>query len=164
MLLCSDCFHHARFVAGHSCIDFVRVDTTKQYGDQDGENWSDQETLLLLEAVELYNENWVQIADHVGSKSKAQCILHFLRLPVEDGLLDNVERPGVAYPANPTNGYDHKGTDSNGALPGDFFFLTSSQNHCLAVGLLLTCYTHCATFFWQDLLSKNLKLRSIFLS
>ncbi|XP_013586277.1 PREDICTED: SWI/SNF complex subunit SWI3C [Brassica oleracea var. oleracea] len=118
VLLCSDCFHHARFVAGHSCIDFVRVDTTKQYGDQDGENWSDQETLLLLEAVELYNENWVQIADHVGSKSKAQCILHFLRLPVEDGLLDNVELPGVAYPANPTNGYDHKGTDSNGALPG----------------------------------------------
>ena len=90
MLLCSDCFHHARFVAGHSCIDFVRVDTTKQYGDQDGENWCDQETLLLLEAVELYNENWVQIADHAGSKSKAQCILHFLRLPVEDGLLDNV--------------------------------------------------------------------------
>lgn len=57
----------------------------KFYGDQDGDNWTDQETLLLLEAVELYNENWVQIADHVGSKSKAQCILHFLRLPVEIG-------------------------------------------------------------------------------
>ncbi|KAJ0257559.1 SWI/SNF complex subunit SWI3C [Hirschfeldia incana] len=119
IMLCSDCFHNARFVAGHSCIDFVRVDTSKDYRDQDGENWSDQETLLLLEAVELYNENWVQIADHVGSKSKAQCILHFLRLPVEDGLLDNVELPGVTDPANPTNGYDQKGTDSNGAsLPG----------------------------------------------
>ncbi|CAH8354589.1 unnamed protein product [Eruca vesicaria subsp. sativa] len=116
IMLCTDCFHNARFVAGHSCIDFVRVDITKDYRDQDGENWSDQETLLLLEAVELYNENWVQIADHVGSKSKAQCILHFLRLPVEDGLLDNVELPGVTDPV--TNGYDHKGTDSNGTLPG----------------------------------------------
>ncbi|CAH8357262.1 unnamed protein product [Eruca vesicaria subsp. sativa] len=119
VLLCSDCFHDARFVVGHSCIDFLKVDTSKDYRDQDGENWSDQETLLLLEAVELYNENWVQIADHVGSKSKAQCILHFLRLPVEDGLLDNVELPGVTDPANPTNGYDHRETDSNGAsLPG----------------------------------------------
>ncbi|XP_056856903.1 SWI/SNF complex subunit SWI3C-like, partial [Raphanus sativus] len=118
VLLCSNCFHDARFVVGHSCIDFVRVDTSKDFRDQDGENWSDQETLLLLEAVELYNENWVQIADHVGSKSKAQCILHFLRLPVEDGLLDNVELPGVTDPENPTNGHDHRGTDSNGALPG----------------------------------------------
>ncbi|XP_023645194.1 SWI/SNF complex subunit SWI3C isoform X2 [Capsella rubella] len=117
ILLCSDCFHHGRFVVGHSCLDFVRVDPSKFYGDQDGDNWTDQETLLLLEAVELYNENWVQIADHVGSKSKAQCILHFLRLPVEDGLLDNVEVPGVTNSENPTNGYDHKGTDSNGDLP-----------------------------------------------
>ncbi|CAH2033550.1 unnamed protein product [Thlaspi arvense] len=118
ILLCSDCFHNARFVVGHSCIDFVRVDTSKEYGDQDGDNWTDQETLLLLEAVELYNENWIQIAEHVGSKSKAQCILHFLRLPVEDGLLDDVEVPGVTNSANLTVGYDHKGTDSNGALPG----------------------------------------------
>ena len=103
------------------------MDTTKDYRDQDGENWSDQETLLLLEAVELYNENWVQIADHVGSKSKAQCILHFLRLPVEDGLLDNVELPGVTDPVNPTNGFDNKGTVSNGALPGDFFLLHLKQ-------------------------------------
>ncbi|CAE5958187.1 unnamed protein product [Arabidopsis arenosa] len=117
-LLCCDCFHHGRFVVGHSCLDFVRVDPTKFYGDQDGDNWTDQETLLLLEAVELYNENWVQIADHVGSKSKAQCILHFLRLPVEDGLLDNVEVPGVTNTENPTNGYDPKGTDSNGDLHG----------------------------------------------
>lgn len=101
------------------------MDPTKDYGDQDGDNWTDQETLLLLEAVELYNENWVQIAEHVGSKSKAQCILHFLRLPVEDGLLDNVEVPGVTNSANPTNGYDHIGTDSNGNLPGDVVFFIS---------------------------------------
>ncbi|KAF8088453.1 hypothetical protein N665_0541s0018 [Sinapis alba] len=130
VLLCSDCFHDARFVVGHSCIDFVRVDTSKDYRDQDVDNWSDQETLLLLEAVELYNENWVQIADHVGSKSKAQCILHFLRLPVEDGLLDNVELPGVTDPANPTNGYDHKARDSNGALPG-----TSQQDSDTEINL-----------------------------
>ncbi|KAL1196200.1 SWI/SNF complex subunit SWI3C [Cardamine amara subsp. amara] len=72
----------------------------------------------FLKLWNLCKENWVQIADHVGSKSKAQCILHFLRLPVEDGHSDNVEVPGVTNSENPTNGYDHKGTDSNGNLPG----------------------------------------------
>ncbi|XP_010521300.1 PREDICTED: SWI/SNF complex subunit SWI3C [Tarenaya hassleriana] len=119
VLLCADCFHHGKFVIGHSCIDFIRVDPAKDYGDPDGDNWTDQETLLLLEAVELYHENWIEIAEHVGSKSKAQCILHFLRLPVEDGLLDNVEVPGITTkPAHSTNGYDQRGTDSNGELPG----------------------------------------------
>ena len=28
--------------------------------------WSDQETLLLLEGVELFGDNWQDIADHVG--------------------------------------------------------------------------------------------------
>ena len=90
ILLCTDCFHDGRFVTGHSSIDFIRVDSTTDYGDLDGDSWTDQETLLLLEAVEVYNENWNEIAEHVGTKSKAQCILHFLRLPVEDGKLENI--------------------------------------------------------------------------
>lgn len=74
-------------------MDFTKVDPTKEYGDQDGGSWTDQETLLLLEALESFNDSWNDIAEHVGTKSKAQCILHFLRLPVEDGLLEKVEVP-----------------------------------------------------------------------
>ena len=53
------------------------------------DQWTDQETLLLLEGIELYNENWDQISDHVGSKTKEQCLLHFIRLPVEDSFIEN---------------------------------------------------------------------------
>ncbi|KAL5559657.1 hypothetical protein UlMin_035868 [Ulmus minor] len=113
VLLCSDCFHDGRYVIGHSNIDFIRVDSTKDYGDPDGESWTDQETLLLLEAMELYNENWNEIAEHVGTKSKAQCILHFLRLPVEDGLLENIEVPGISVTSNSTNGDLHGKLHSN---------------------------------------------------
>ncbi|KAB1221094.1 SWI/SNF complex subunit SWI3C [Morella rubra] len=63
--LCSDCFQEGRFVTGHCSIDFIRVDSTNDYADPDGESWSDQETLLLLEAMEIYNENWNEIAEHV---------------------------------------------------------------------------------------------------
>lgn len=120
ILLCSDCFHEGRNVTGHSSIDFVKVDSTKDYGDLDGESWSDQETLLLLEAMEIYNENWNDIADHVGSKSKAQCILHFLRLPMEDGLLENIEVPSKSKSLSSSNRDDCRGLDanSNGDLPG----------------------------------------------
>lgn len=53
-----------------------------------GGKWTDQETLLLLEALELYKENWNEIAEHVGTKSKAQCILHFVQMPIEDAFVD----------------------------------------------------------------------------
>ncbi|XP_012078282.1 SWI/SNF complex subunit SWI3C isoform X2 [Jatropha curcas] len=107
VLLCSDCFHEGRFVTGHSTLDFIKMDPTKDYGDLDGESWSDQETLLLLEAMEIYNENWNEIAEHVGTKSKSQCILHFLRLPMEDGLLENIEVPSMPNSSNLSSRDDH---------------------------------------------------------
>ena len=50
--------------------------------------WTDQETLLLLEALEMYKDDWNQVCSHVGSRTQADCILHFLRLPIEDPYLD----------------------------------------------------------------------------
>ncbi|XWS23702.1 hypothetical protein CRYUN_Cryun28dG0037700 [Craigia yunnanensis] len=118
-LLCTDCFHDGRFVSDHSSIDFVRVDSTKDYGDLDGESWSDQETLLLLETMEIHNENWNEIAEHVGTKSKAQCILHFLRLPMEDGLLENMEVPSMPKSRIVSNGDGRRlHSNMNGSLPG----------------------------------------------
>ncbi|CAN1130503.1 SWI/SNF complex subunit SWI3C [Linum perenne] len=116
ILLCAECFHDGRFVIGHSSLDFIKMDSTNDYGDGDGESWNDQETFLLLEAMEMYNENWNEIADHVGSKSKAQCILHFLRLPMEDGRLENIEVPKVSRSTNEANGNDASGLQpsSNG--------------------------------------------------
>ncbi|KAI3873537.1 hypothetical protein MKX03_009447, partial [Papaver bracteatum] len=98
ILLCSDCFHEGRFVVGHSSIDFMKVDSAKALCDLDGDSWTDQETLLLLEAVEVYHDNWNDIAEHVGTKSKAQCILHFVRLPMEDVVLENIDVPSKLEP------------------------------------------------------------------
>ncbi|KAI3969244.1 hypothetical protein MKX01_013503 [Papaver californicum] len=103
ILLCSDCFHEGRFVVGHSSIDFMKVDSAKALCDLDEDSWTDQETLLLLEAVEVYHDNWNDIAEHVGTKSKAQCILHFVRLPMEDGVLENIEVPSKLVSSNTPN-------------------------------------------------------------
>lgn len=55
------------------------------------QDWSDEETLLLLEGLELHKDRWADIAEHVGTKSQVQCILHFLQLPIEDEFLDELE-------------------------------------------------------------------------
>lgn len=120
ILLCLDCFHEGRFIAGHSSLDFVKVSSMKDYGDLDGDTWTDQETLLLLEGMQLYNENWNQIAEHVGTKSKAQCILHFVRLPLDGAALDNIELPGASGPSSSKTGEDRNKSHStlNGNLAG----------------------------------------------
>lgn len=51
--------------------------------------WSDQETLLLLEGLELYKDDWNKVCEHVGSRTQDECILHFLRLPIEDPYLED---------------------------------------------------------------------------
>ncbi|GFP84312.1 swi/snf complex subunit swi3c [Phtheirospermum japonicum] len=108
--LCLDCFHEGGFVAGHSSLDFVKENSIKEdYVDVDGDSWSDQETLLLLEGMQLYSENWNKIAEHVGSKSKAQCIVHFVSLPLDGVPLENI---GVPITSGSSN--DNHERDSNG--------------------------------------------------
>ncbi|KAK5933847.1 hypothetical protein CgunFtcFv8_014296 [Champsocephalus gunnari] len=50
--------------------------------------WSEQETLLLLEGLEMFKDDWNKVSEHVGSRTQDECILHFLRLPIEDPYLE----------------------------------------------------------------------------
>ncbi|KAM9722644.1 SWI/SNF complex subunit SMARCC1 isoform 2-T2 [Menidia menidia] len=54
-------------------------------------DWTEQETLLLLEALEMYKDDWNKVSEHVGSRTQDECILHFLRLPIEDPYLESSE-------------------------------------------------------------------------
>uniref|UniRef100_A0A672N7U5 SWI/SNF related BAF chromatin remodeling complex subunit C2 n=1 Tax=Sinocyclocheilus grahami TaxID=75366 RepID=A0A672N7U5_SINGR len=51
--------------------------------------WTDQETLLLLEGLEMCKDDWNKVSEHVGSRTQDECILHFLRLPIEDPYLED---------------------------------------------------------------------------
>lgn len=53
-----------------------------------GRDWTDQETLLLLEGLEMFKDDWNRVSEHVGSRTQDECILHFLRLPIEDPYLE----------------------------------------------------------------------------
>lgn len=51
------------------------------------EEWTDEEILHLLEGVERFEDDWLLISEHVGSRSKEQCITKFLQLPINDEFL-----------------------------------------------------------------------------
>merc|ERR1719369_1841310 len=59
-------------------------------------DWTQQETLLLLEALEMFKDDWNKVCEHVGSRTQDECILHFLRLPIEDPYLEDQENGGGA--------------------------------------------------------------------
>ncbi|KAF9961564.1 hypothetical protein BGZ72_003170 [Mortierella alpina] len=82
--LCANCYLEGRFPSTMASGDFIRFQT-QNYNTE--EPWTDQETLLMLEGLELYDEDWNQVAEHVGTRGREQCILHFLQLPIEDPYL-----------------------------------------------------------------------------
>ena len=71
--------------------DFVKLSNVSTSGNShgagNGDAWTDQEVLHLLEAVEMYDDDWFAIEAHVGTRSAQQCIRKFLELPIEDPYL-----------------------------------------------------------------------------
>ena len=69
-----------------------RMASRRSKGAVPGVEWTDNETLLLLEALEMYNDDWNKVSEHVGTKTQDECILWFLQLPLEDPGLGNNQR------------------------------------------------------------------------
>lgn len=69
--------------------------------------------MLLLEGLELYKDKWGEVADHVGTKSQVQCIMHFLQLPIEDDYLDQLEDQALKHVVTDLDGH------SNGEAAAD---------------------------------------------
>jgi SWI/SNF related-matrix-associated actin-dependent regulator of chromatin subfamily C len=80
--------------------DFVKltaVQSASAHSSGGTDDWTDQEVLLLLEGVEMYDDDWSLIEEHVGTRSAQQCIRKFLELPIEDPYLD-AESEGAKGP------------------------------------------------------------------
>ncbi|KAG0696577.1 SWIRM domain-containing protein [Suillus ampliporus] len=84
--LCSPCYLDGRFPSTMFSGDFVRLTSSPpgvSHGGTD-DDWTDQEVLLLLEGIEMFDDDWSAIEDHVGTRTSQQCIRKFLALPIED--------------------------------------------------------------------------------
>lgn len=102
--ICPRCYSSARFPSNTSRSDYIMMEseTYNAVPDKDAP-WTDTELLLLLEALEMdeTNEDWNAIAQHVGTRTREQCVLKFLQLEIEDPYLESEppvksENDGVA--------------------------------------------------------------------
>ena len=120
VVLCPAAYAEGRFPPGCTAKDFVKVEGRGSLpavgigGDAaaPASDWTDSETLLLLEGVELHCDSWADVAEHVGTRSAFACVKKFLALPLADDLA------AAAVEAPPTGGgVPADGHDASAALP-----------------------------------------------
>ncbi|KAI9314629.1 SWIRM domain-containing protein [Dichotomocladium elegans] len=83
--VCPECFLEGKFTANTWKGEFLRVE--KSESDDMDDDWREDETLRLLEGIDRYDDDWLAISEHVGSRTKEQCIIQFLQLPITDPFL-----------------------------------------------------------------------------
>ncbi|KAK9151266.1 hypothetical protein Syun_009575 [Stephania yunnanensis] len=75
--LCVECFSVGAEVTPHKSNHSYRVMDSLSF-PLICADWNADEEILLLEGIEMYGlGNWAEVAEHVGTKSKAQCIDHY---------------------------------------------------------------------------------------
>lgn len=75
--LCVECFSVGAEVTPHKSNHAYRVMDNLSF-PLIFPDWNADEEILLLEGIEMYGlGNWAEVAEHVGTKSKAQCIDHY---------------------------------------------------------------------------------------
>lgn len=108
--LCPNCFTEGRMPVNHQQFQYVKIENPTYISIPDHDApWSDGEILKLLEAMERYDENWAEIAEYVGTRSKEECVVKFLQFEIEDKYLDS-------EPVAKASGLSMLGS-SNGYLP-----------------------------------------------
>ncbi|KAJ4482226.1 SWI/SNF complex protein [Lentinula aciculospora] len=86
--ICAPCYLEGRFPSNMFSGDFVKLSSAVVHGSTE-DDWTDQEVLLLLEGVEMYDDDWSKVQEHVGTRTAQQCIQKFIALPIEDPYLDS---------------------------------------------------------------------------
>lgn len=88
--------------SSHNASDFVKLeDKTYSHFTDKNTPWSDSEVILLLEGLENFDENWEQIASHVGTRSREECVMKFLQLEIEDKYVEDVPEPQLGSGRDP---------------------------------------------------------------
>ena len=94
--LCAPCLTEARYPYPTDSKDYVRHEDPNfsKIPDRDAA-WTDSEVLRLLEALEKFDEDWNEIAQHVRTRTREECVVKFLQLEIEDQYLE----PEVSGPS-----------------------------------------------------------------
>lgn len=77
LTLCARCYVSGDNRVGVNNSEFRRVEISEEVKT----DWTDKETLHLLEALLHYGDDWKKVAEHVGGRSTKECVARFVKLP-----------------------------------------------------------------------------------
>ncbi|KAI1461466.1 SWIRM-domain-containing protein [Annulohypoxylon moriforme] len=87
--VCPSCYLEGRIPSNQTNTQFIKMENKTYSTIHDREApWTDAEILRLLEALERYDDDWAEIAEHVGTRTREECVLQFLQLDIEDKYLE----------------------------------------------------------------------------
>ncbi len=88
--LCPSCYLEGRLPGNQTNAQYERLEnpTYSAILDRDAP-WTDAEIMKLLEGLERYDEDWGEIAEFVGTRTREECVLQFLQLDIEDKYIDS---------------------------------------------------------------------------
>lgn len=75
--LCARCYVSRDNGANLNSSDYRRVEISEEVKT----DWTDKETLNLLEALMHYGDDWKKVAEHVGGRNTKECVARFVKLP-----------------------------------------------------------------------------------
>ncbi|KAG6019699.1 hypothetical protein E4U19_006918 [Claviceps sp. Clav32 group G5] len=88
--VCPNCFMEGRLPSNHTSSMYSKIENPTYTSSLDRDApWSDSETLRLLEGLERFDDDWGEIAEHVGTRTREECVLQFLQLDIEEKYLDS---------------------------------------------------------------------------
>lgn len=77
LTLCARCYVRGNNRAGVNPSDFRRV----EIDDEVKTDWTDKETLQLLEAAMHFGDDWKKVSEYVSGRTQIECIAQFIKLP-----------------------------------------------------------------------------------
>jgi SWI/SNF related-matrix-associated actin-dependent regulator of chromatin subfamily C len=87
--ICPTCRKSGEFPSRFKKEDFTLIENKNYSIVPDREDsWTDEEELHLLEALEMYDDDWNKIADYVRTRTREECVNHFLQAAIEDDYME----------------------------------------------------------------------------
>eukprot|EP00252_Welwitschia_mirabilis_P006846 TRINITY_DN17754_c1_g1_i1.p1 TRINITY_DN17754_c1_g1~~TRINITY_DN17754_c1_g1_i1.p1 ORF type:complete len:585 (+),score=154.84 TRINITY_DN17754_c1_g1_i1:207-1961(+) len=78
--LCMSCLKDGNSL-GLTAADMKYFNHDEEYMKGKNVEWTDQETLLLLEGTLYHGNDWKKISEYVGTKNEAECVMKLIHLP-----------------------------------------------------------------------------------
>lgn len=85
IVICKTCYNKGKYPKENTSSDFYKINREVVI-----RTWSKREEIKLLEAIEKYGDDWMAVSQYVGTKSKHDCIYHFMMIPILEHNLNKI--------------------------------------------------------------------------